>query len=78
MFYKHLVSSKQHERVLYLVYELLDAGLEAPDLELHADELVGAHDGILRVPPAFLQHAAWRLLRLKIAQILQMDIFDDD
>lgn len=70
-----LVSNKKHEVVLYLVYKLFDACLEAPHLELYSDELVGAHDGILRVPPAFLQHAARRLLRFKIAQILQMDTF---
>lgn len=63
------------EGVLYLVYELLDARLEAPHLELHGDELVRAHDGFLRVPPAFLQHAARRLLRFKVAQILQTDMF---
>lgn len=64
-----------HERVLYLVYVLLHACLEAPHLELYGDELVGAHDGILCVPPAFLQHAARGLLRFKMAQILHMDTF---
>lgn len=52
------------------MYELLHACLQAPHFKFDADQLVGAHDGILRVYPAFLQEATLGLLGLEIAQIL--------
>lgn len=75
MYTRSTIGIQKSTEGLYPVYELLDARLQAPHLKLYRDELVGAHDGILCVPPAFLQHPARRLLRLKIAQILQMDMF---
>lgn len=38
-----------------LVNELLHTSLQAPHLELHSHQLIGAHYGVLSVSPALLQ-----------------------
>lgn len=35
------------------VYKLFHSGLKPPDLELHGHQLVGTHDGLMTVSPAF-------------------------
>lgn len=37
----------------YLVYKLFHSGLEPPDLKLHSHQLVGTHDGLMTISPAF-------------------------
>lgn len=37
----------------HLVHKLFHSGLEPPDLELHGHQLVGTHDGLMTVSPAF-------------------------
>lgn len=37
----------------YLVYKLFHSGLKPPDLKLHRHQLVGTHDGLMAISPAF-------------------------
>ena len=61
---------EQLGRGSHLVHKLFHARLQAPHLELDGHQLVGAHDGLLGVPPALLQHAPRRLVRAEVAQVL--------
>lgn len=52
------------------MYKLFHSGLQPPDLELHGHQLVGAHDGLMVVSPAFSQLSTARLLGLEVFRIL--------
>lgn len=45
-----------------LVNKLLHTCLQAPHLEFHRHQLIGAHDGVLSVSPALRQQTPGRLL----------------
>lgn len=61
---------KKPNRFSHFVDELLCPGLEAVHLETALHPLVGAHDGRVVVPPAFLQRPPARFAGLPPTQIL--------
>lgn len=54
------------------MYKLFHSGLQPPDLELHCHQLVGTHDGLMVVSPAFSQLPTARLLGLEVFRILRL------
>lgn len=57
--------------VTHLVHKLFHSGLQAPHLELDGHQLVGAHDGLMVISPAFSKLPPACLLRPEVFRILE-------